>query len=844
MKRSLVAFVAAASLCIGFPLLAQDAEPDLPPDHAGKLDKEAFMRERNEHVMLMRGVPHFQAYDPRLRALEEMRAQEAALELIDPGVLDPDRSRAHPGRGHPEQRGGRIAIAVHPTNPDIVYVGDGPGRRLPLARRRHELDADLRQRAVAGHRRAGARALQPRDPVRRHRRAGRLRRQLLRRRALPHRQRQHDREPDRAHQPAGHDRASPAPTAFTGRAISEILVHPTNAGHDLRLHLTGIGGNPRAARSASRSPPLAMRGVYRSTNATSAAPTFTKLTVDQRRERPAGHDGQRDDHRHRDAIRGNPNVIVAWASTAPPRPDHGGIYRTTNALAATPTFTQTLVTTHRRRPRRARRQPRRRRDPHVGGHRRDGVARARLRRSTDGGATWSTSAGGRRGLLQPQCFYDIASRSHPTTANTVMPGRIDRHARPARAPPTAAPPSRQRAPAPACTPTPTSSPTRPPNPNIVYFGSDGGIWRSNDGGMTWTSLNNTSSTPPSSRASRSTRPTASSCSAAPRTTARIFKQPDGIVDPRGLRRRRLRAHRPERGRHHERDDVPHLLQQTRRQIGFAASHRRGHAGGQGWATLRLRLRRHPNGITCNPTAAIARSTRRSRWARATRTRSTSARTRSTARPTRHDHAGGQPGAAGRARPITTIAISPANDNFRIAGTAQRPGLHGDTTGATTMTDVTSRGHADAEPGRHRPAAAGGARALPPDRPQHGLGRFRRLRRAPPGQHIWKTTNLSGGAATWVAAGRRHPRRAGELARRSTRRSPTTSTPRPTSASTRRRTAASTGSPTARACRAWRCSTSRSRTRRRACCASRPTAAASGSASRCRCRSSCRAFEIK
>src|SRR5205807_8026525 len=32
----------------------------------------------------------------------------------------------------------------------------------------------------------------------------------------------------------------------------------------------------------------------------------------------------------------------------------------------------------------------------------------------------------------------------------------------------------------------------PSNQNIVYTGNDGGIWKSTDGGATWTSLNNSS----------------------------------------------------------------------------------------------------------------------------------------------------------------------------------------------------------------------------------------------------------------------------------------------------------------------------------------------------------------
>src|SRR5206468_11076405 len=67
--------------------------------------------------------------------------------------------------------------------------------------------------------------------------------------------------------------------AFTGRSISKILVDPANAATIFVSTVTGIGGRGNALSNVV--PTVALRGVYRSTNATSplASIAFTKLTV-------------------------------------------------------------------------------------------------------------------------------------------------------------------------------------------------------------------------------------------------------------------------------------------------------------------------------------------------------------------------------------------------------------------------------------------------------------------------------------------------------------------------------------------------------------------------------------
>ena len=126
----------------------------------------------------------------------------------------------------------------------------------------------------------------------------------------------------------------PGTTAFTGRAISKIIVHPTNPDTIFVSTASGQSGNPYGGSVSTDIPPLALRGLYRSTNATAplASVAFEKLAVGP-----------------------SPNSNILDAVIEPGVPDHllctvfdksttgGGVYVTTNALDPTPTFTRTLT---------------------------------------------------------------------------------------------------------------------------------------------------------------------------------------------------------------------------------------------------------------------------------------------------------------------------------------------------------------------------------------------------------------------------------------------------------------------------------------------------------------------
>jgi hypothetical protein len=197
---------------------------------------------------------------------------------------------------------------------------------------------------------------------------------------------------------------------------------------------------------------------------------------------------------------GEPNNMLAGVHGGPPQggaPAEGGIYRTTSALAATPTFTRPLaIATNSVRIEFAINK--------VGstvtvvaatGESASGTGcttgMGAVRKSTDGGVTWSAKLAGGGGFCGGQCGYNIAVAMDPDDANLLYLGgsandtcsrvyvrssnggtsfgfsddglHADTHA----------------------------LAVAPSNPNVVYVGNDGGIWKSTDAAQTWTSLNNT-----------------------------------------------------------------------------------------------------------------------------------------------------------------------------------------------------------------------------------------------------------------------------------------------------------------------------------------------------------------
>ena len=213
-------------------------------------------------------------------------------------------------------------------------------------------------------------------------------------------------------------------TCFAGRAINKITVHPTDPA-TIFVATTGSFSGISGQTLGSDIPPLGLRGLYRSTNATSAAAsvTFQKMavTTDASFDNPGtGNTGIWDVVFEP----GNPNtILVTVAGSSPPV---GGVFRSTNALAANPTFTQTLFPTL---------------DP-------DGLAMrlainkvgsvvtvyttsnepsscpgqdGRMRKSIDGGLTW-TDVPAADGFCGGSCIFDDSVAVDPNNANLVYLG--------------------------------------------------------------------------------------------------------------------------------------------------------------------------------------------------------------------------------------------------------------------------------------------------------------------------------------------------------------------------------------------------------------------------------------
>jgi hypothetical protein len=460
-------------------------DPDLPPGFVGppnsEFSKEEFMLRRAEGIALKRGINKDAPFDPQARpaALQQMELQEESVAKMPQSNLKdvllapwtPIGPAPIPNGQFGPVSGRTIAIAVHPTNPNIVYVGaaqgglyrstDGGTNWTPL------MDGAL---SLA----IGAIAIAPSQP-------------------------------DTIYVGTGEagfcgdcffgvgiyriDNASTAmPTIsgpfndnaadvdiFSGRSIGEIVVHPTLPGTIFVGSASGIGGIGGQPNNV-----LPERGLFRSTDATSADPTFTKMVF-------TGAAAQ--DRAVVDIVidPGNPDLVLCTTAFNV-SPSDNGIYRSTDALGAAPTFTRTFTTGTTTTT--SRTELALHRDTGTGlvtAYAASGFNGGTVQRSTDGGATWAQRVD--NNFCSPQCFYDIAVAVDPTNADRVYLGgaptvvfalstnggttftnnattavglHVDSHA----------------------------ITVAPSLPSTLYFGSDGGIYKSTNSGMTWVDLNN------------------------------------------------------------------------------------------------------------------------------------------------------------------------------------------------------------------------------------------------------------------------------------------------------------------------------------------------------------------
>ncbi|MBK6749335.1 MAG: VCBS repeat-containing protein [Pyrinomonadaceae bacterium] len=453
-----------------------DREPDIPAmlrNAKNSITKEEFLEQRAISFGIRRGINNDMPVDPqeRPRALAEMDRQADSLtrrpNSPEKNALLAPWTAIGPApiiAGGARYSGRVIAIAVHPTNPDIVYVGAAQGglyRSTNGGASWSALMDGAQSLAI------GAIAISKSDPEIVYVGTG---------------------EPNfsadsffgvgvyrinnastTANLTGPLNKDSGSADVFTGRGVAEIIVHPTDSNTIFVATTSGVGGIGGAANNI-----LPSRGIYRSTNAAGATPTFAKLTGLAANVNASVRDLAIDPN--------NPNILVAGLVAAGPT---GGIYRSVDALAANPTFTQTqsytgtstseltteLTSIH---------PPG---DTDATFYAATGNLGGRVLRSTDGGASWIQQVD--NNFCTPQCFYDVAIAVDPTNASRLYLGgsptliagfsttagtgfteggsgvHVDTQA----------------------------IEVAPSNPAVVYLGTDGGIYKSTNSGASYTHLN-------------------------------------------------------------------------------------------------------------------------------------------------------------------------------------------------------------------------------------------------------------------------------------------------------------------------------------------------------------------
>jgi Peptidase family C25. len=419
-----------------------DADADLPPRGMGKVDKATYLSLRDQYFLSLRGIDleTGKTFDPAWRgvAIRQMEQQERAMQN-SPSVSGTTWTELGPApipNGQTQQSpttaattGRATMLVIDPTNSNKIYMGTAQGGVW------RSTDGGTTWKAIfdaADTLAIGAIALAPSDPTKLYVGTG---------------------EPNNSSDSffgVGVYRIDNADTTanlvgpinpsittgtttaltyncFNGRAISKIVVSESDPATIFVSTAAGVAGAGGNALS-NTIPPLALRGVFRSTNATAAAAsvTFSKLIVNTDGSLDVPGTGNTSIFDLVLEPGNSNNLLVSTSGTT----TGGVIMRSTNALAATPTFTQVLfpgfnglvmklainkvgavVTAY------------------VASNEPSGVAACssasqagRLRKSTDGGVTWSAPLTAAEGYCGGQCVYDNPVGVHPNDGNIVYIG--------------------------------------------------------------------------------------------------------------------------------------------------------------------------------------------------------------------------------------------------------------------------------------------------------------------------------------------------------------------------------------------------------------------------------------
>ncbi|MFN2579123.1 MAG: DUF4214 domain-containing protein [Pyrinomonadaceae bacterium] len=418
-------------------------EPDADLGKFGsRVDRDEYLRARDEYIARKRGIEPGRPFDPTLRgrAIQQMDRQEknSRLESIVNGDLTPAAGGAWTPIGpftlpngvgsNSGPTSGRVtAIAVDPTNSQKVYLGTAQGgvwRSTDGGTTWASIFDNAQSMAI------GALAVAPSSPGTLYVGTGEFNScgdcffgvGLYR--------------VDNADTSATLvGPINPSQTIgnltyniFNGRSITRILVNPNDAGMIWVSTARGVGGS--GANALGLIPQVAPRGVFRSSDATSASPTFQKLTVNQDASVDSPGTGNADVV---DMVMepGTPNNILVGVIGL--TSGLGGIYRTTNATTGTPTFTQVFpapttgvrvslainkvgstITAYAATS-----------ETPPSGSCTTTANSGLIRKQVDpfnSNATWATSLAGGTGFCSGQCFYDMPIAVDPNDANHVYIG--------------------------------------------------------------------------------------------------------------------------------------------------------------------------------------------------------------------------------------------------------------------------------------------------------------------------------------------------------------------------------------------------------------------------------------
>ncbi len=517
----------AAPTAPAVPAAAPAADdPDVPRFLRGAIDKEEFLRARSEDVAARRGFEDLfkHGYNARSKAIADMQKQHRIGVQANPVTWTEIGPFPVPN-GQTQTTStsvtGRVtSIAIDPTNNSIVYLGtafggvwrstNGGTTWTPIFDTAQTLAIGALALAPSDHTILYVGTGEPNGSIDSYAGVGLYRINNADTSPILN----GPINPIRSYI-AGDGSTAINNPVFTGRSISSILVHPADPATVFVGTAGGVIGAGADAPGGGTIPPLGMRGLYRSTNATAApaSVTFQKLAVITAPASPTcatPFDTPCTGNRNVDTMvfpdPGDLNQLVVWMNGTTTAGD-GGIYRSVNALAATPTFTQTFTTTVSSARAMFANYNQGAVPLHViyvaTGESRTGTSCATagnsgaLRVSTDSGATWSAKLTGGGGFCGGQCFYNFGFDTRPgaTAAiaddllwlggNTQGGGTCNRlHARSTDGGATFADSA-----------VGLHADTHfikvdPTNANIVYHGNDGGVFKSTDAGATWTSLNN------------------------------------------------------------------------------------------------------------------------------------------------------------------------------------------------------------------------------------------------------------------------------------------------------------------------------------------------------------------